>query len=319
MRHLVACTVLVCLPTTAGAAPIGSLDLGSTFVSGPVTPGAWNPALRFGLGATVGAQTDRADWRVAWGVWRDQVGCDTCDAGAGPGQVGRELLGSTDLAGSVGRRIPLGSATVRLAADLVLPASRDALVCNPFYGAPAASAQLTAPVAAASLRLSARAARPIYRYDAVPVGLCAPALDGGPIGITSGPTTPTAWGGVRPGAANPTAAGGLAVAASDLHALLVDPGRITTGVSLGVDATRSASAEAVSVPTASGTVRLDDGRSPFTVALPWSVSAGVAASDRLDLSLAASHRVPALLTDPGGTLRAVPGRVALTLTVSGHL
>lgn len=311
MRHAVACTILVCLPAAAPAEPVGSVDLGTTFVSGPVTPGAWNPSLRMGLGATAGVRADRTDLRVSWSVYRDQAFCDTCG-------VGRELLGSSDLQGSVGRRFDLGPASLRVATDLVLPASRDAFACNPFHGAPGVSATVSVPVSASTIRASGRAARPFYRYDAVPVGLCEPPLDGVAVDTLSGPAAPTPWGGARPGSPNPTATGALALAWADPHALLFD-GRLTSGLSLGVDASRQASPDAVSVTTASGTVRLDDGAAPFVVGFPWSISAGVAAAAHLDLSLALSDRVPALLADPGGTLRATPGRTALTFTVSGHL
>lgn len=318
MRPIVACTILA-LPAVALAEPIAGADLSTTFVSGPVTPGAWNPWLRTGLGGTVGAQLERSDFRASWGVFRDTVGCDTCGDGNGPGHVGRELLGSTDLTLSYGYRRTVEDATVRVALDLVVPASRDALVCNPMYGAPGVSGSLSVPVDETGLRFSARASRPMYRYDSVPVGLCAPRMDDGYAEALTGPVAPTPWGGLRPGMANPSAAGGVAVAWTDPHALAFDSERLTTGLSLGVDASRQVAAAPVTVRTETGTVSFDGARSPFVAAFPWSVSAGLSVSDHTSLSLSVSDRVPALLTDPGGTLRALPGRTALTLTLSGSL
>lgn len=326
MRLPVACWIVASLPAVALARPIepveprlARVDLSTTFVSGPVTPEAWNPMLRIGLGGSIGAQVDRFDFRGSWGLYRDQAGCDTCGDGKGPGAVGRELLGSTDLSLTFGHRTTVKDATFRVAFDLVLPASRDALVCNPMYGAPGVSASLFVPVDAGAVRLSARASRPLYRYDSVPVGLCSPRLADPLTDTLTGPVAPTPWGGIRPGMANPSATGGLAATWLDPHALLLDAERLFTGVSVGIDASRQVAADPVTVRTETGPVRLDGARSPVVAAFPWSLTAGVSVSDYTDLSLSVSDRVPALLTDPGGTLRALPGRTAITLTLSGSL
>lgn len=328
-RSVVLCVAALC-PLSPAFAVDGTLTAAATGVVGPVAAGTSvdtltgttstgatvNPSLRFGLHGQVGGGLgERGDWGASWGLFRDQAFCDTCADGQAPARAGRELVSSTDLSLTAGHRFALGDAGLRLAADAALPASRDALICDPMIAAPGASATLTGPLGGGALSLRARAARPIYAFDAAPVGRCARPLVDGPVDTLAGPVSPTGWDGTRSGPANPSLSAGLSLAWTDPHALLADPGRLSSAVQIGIDASRHAGDRAVAVDTLTGPVGVDAARRPVVATVPWSLSAGWRATDAVSLSLALSNRVPGVMADPGATLRALPATTAATLSL----
>ncbi len=280
--------------------------------------GTWNPALRFGLSANVGltfGPRDRVSAR--WGVWRDQRFCDTCDAGQGPVGVGPDTLGSTDLDLAGTHRFSLGeSGELWATALLTLPASRDALACNVMYAAPGAAASFRLPVKESQLAVGVAARRPIYATGAAPVGGCTsgpvPSVD-----TLAGAVSASSWAGQRWGAANPSLTANASLTGLELEDLVggVDP-RVTSVVSVGLFAVRDAAAPAVQVDTLAGEATVAAANEPVSVQFPWSVSAGWMFTRQSSLSLSAANQLPALLADPGGTLRAQPAGTQLGLSFS---
>ncbi|MBX2798404.1 MAG: hypothetical protein KTR31_12060 [Myxococcales bacterium] len=292
-------------------------------LTGPVpTDGMWNPRMRLATSASllVPLPSDLL-LSATWGIWRDQALCDTCDDGAGPGAVGNELLGSTDLMVSLGRRFQVGDkGMVQVALTGVLPASRDALVCNPLYGAPGASAGYLHRVGGTSVLASARFARPFFRYSAAPVGLCAPRLRNVPeVDTLAGAVEPTPWDGTWSAGANPSFTASTAVAWLNPHAVFAKaPARLTSQIRVGLDAQRNRTDPATAVPALTGEVAVERSARPLTASIPWSIAVGVFATDRTNLGLTLGNRLPTWLADPGGTLRALPARTSLTLSMQNR-
>lgn len=309
-------------------------------LTGPITHGGvFNPSFRFGLSGTVIASLPASSGVAAsWGLWRDQALCDTCDGGRGPGALGSELLGSTDLtlsffhveglSGDESGNDPQALLGVRsrtkpmlvLRADVVLPASRDALFCNTMYAAPGLGATFRLPVGGSTVSVGVSARRPFYRHDAAPVGLCAPALRGsGTVQTLTGPVEPTPWNGTWFGASNPSLSGAAVASWAQVHAVVPRaPTRLRTGLSLGLSYQRFPVDPAVRVQTLTGAVDLDTSNRPLRVAVPWSIEAGWGLTSSLDLTMSLSNRVPTVLADPGGTLRAMPASTALTVQAAAR-
>lgn len=323
----------VCLPWAARAEPSIDVTFANTVVAGSSSPpafsdtltgtvpvgGMFNPRLRLGLSAALRIPIgERGDLGAQWGLWRDQAFCDTCEGGGGPGVLGDELLGSTDLTLSGGHRLDVGESALRLGVLAVLPASKDALWCNPLVGAPGITAALTVPAGGTALRASARASRPFYLHNAAPVGICSASDDR--VQTLTGAVSPTPWDGGRTTGANPTFTGSVGAAWVNPHALWKDaPAAWSTRISVGLDGRRDPVDPAAQVATLTGVVDVPPPRRPLTGGVSWSIGSGWAVSEALGLDLALSDRLPAWIADPGGAFRATPARTAITLSATGHL
>lgn len=334
-RFWLAWAVLVC-SGSARAGTTGELTLANTFVPGLQAPAAdvetltgttsegavSNPTLRVGLSGLLAIDLpEDSALTLRWGLFRDQALCDTCSGGDGPGSLGSELLGSTDLGVAVAHREPLGEdAELVLRVDAVLPASRDALVCNPFYGAPGLGATFDLPVGGSRVAAGVSARRPFYRYDAAPIGRCSPPLRGdGTVDTLTGAAAPTPWNGAWFGASNPSLTGGATVVWSDLHHLVKGaPEQLGTALSTGLQIQRNPVDPGQSVHTLTGDVALAASNRPVRTVIPWAIEAGWTFSERVSVSLGLSNRLPTLLADPGGTFRALPASTALTAAATGH-
>ena len=288
-------------------------------LTGPVpVDGVWNPRLRAGVSwfATL-PLGKHLDATAIYGIWRDQALCDTCDGGAGPGATGRELLGSSDLTVSMGRQIAVGEGSLRLAATAVLPASRDALLCNPLLGAPGVSALFSQPVGRSTLQTSARVARPFYVYRAAPVGRCEPPLRGqAQVQTLTGSVAPTPWNSQRTAGPNPSLSGALRVQWFDpLRVWSKAPESLATGLMVGLEGQRNRVDPEVRVDTLTGDEVVPRSTRPITASIPWSLSVGAHVSARATLQLRLANRLPTWLADPGGTLRALPARTAVSAEI----
>ncbi len=280
------------------------------------TRGFWNPRLRAGLSVFATAPvTKKTMVGASWGFWRDHRFCDTCTAGAGPGWAGPELLGSTDLTLMLGTVTKVGKGAIRWAALATLPASRDAFVCNPLYGAPGASIAWLQPIAGSFLQTQVRASRPFHAFSAAPVGRCSPGLRGETeVDTLTGAVEPTPWDGARTVGANPTFSGSVSAAWFDAHNVWDGaPDWLTTQLTLGLNVQRNRVDPETEVDTLTGPASADRSRRPLLGSVPWSLGIGVHASKRLDVLFSASNQLPTWLADPGGTLRALPARTAVTL------
>lgn len=279
------------------------------------------PSFRAGVAAAGGVRWGDADRVTArWGLWRDQRLCDTCRDGDGPVGVGPDLLGSTDLDASYVHAEPLGGAgELWLAGLLTLPASRDALACNPFVAAPGAGATFRLALGGSTLAVGASARRPVYTHGSAPVGAC----DAGEVPAVAtlgGTAAARPWSGERWGAANPVLSTAASFAWSDLEDALggIDP-RFTTSLTLAVLGTRDGVAPPVAVPTLAGDVTVPAAREPVALQIPWSLGAGWRFGRATALSASLSNALPALLADPGGTFRAQPASTQVGLSLSTTL
>jgi len=333
VRHTVAAgLVFVSLAHEARAGVQPEIITAATFVSGPAAPGAevdtlagsadlggaWNPTLRLGVTGSVKADLgDKSCASARWGVFHDQAWCDTCDEDRDVGWWGSEVLGSTDLDLRASTGLALYSDTVlRVGAIGVLPASRHAFVCNPFYGSPGVSAAWVQPASASTVTVGTSLQRPLYRYDAVPVGQCSPPLNGSAtVASAAGPVTPTPWEGEGQFAfQNPALLWSSSATWSDPLALL--PGvsdQWSSSLSAGVEVERDRLSDAVVVETLAGPVTVPASREPPRVGLPWSLAVGWSFTDHTGLVFSLSNRVPAVLASPGSTLRVMPATTAMSL------
>lgn len=287
------------------------------------TDGVFDPRLRFGLSARLVAELgDRDVLTAGWGVFRDQALCDTCAGGAGPGWLGSELLGSTDLIVRLAHEEPLqDGAALKGIADVVLPASRDALWCNPMVAAPGLGASFALPVGDSTVGLGVSGRRPFYLHRAAPIGLCSPELagDSGVVALT-GPVVPTPYDGSWFGAANPTFTGAATVGWTDPHfAFAGAPKRLHSELSTGMQLERRAADETVTVRALTGTVTVPAAYRPVRVLVPWAVSLGWDLTDATLIELSAGNRTPAVLADPGGTFRALPATTSFSAALRGRL
>lgn len=292
--------------------------------------GVFNPRLRFGLSGRLfvpmGSGTDidglpMTMFSAGWGFFRDQALCDTCADGAGPGWLGSELLGSTDLTARFTHTevLPEGS-SVRMFADVVLPASRDALRCNPMVAAPGVGAGFAFPLRGSQLGITASGRRPFYTHEAAPVGACSPPLDEVDVLALTGPVTPTPYAGEWFGAANPTFTGALSVDWFEpLRALPGTPQKLRTNLSTGLSLERRDADPEVRVITSSGVVTVEAASRPVRVTVPWNVLVGWSLSPATQVELSAANRVPAVLADPGGTFRALPATTSFSAALRGRL
>ena len=357
-RGLLASVVGLCLASGAYASPSGQIISGVSVIPGTRAPAArvptltdtaafgatGTPRLRLGVSGSlqVGLPGGAMAW-ASWGVWRDQALCDTCGDGRGPGWGGDELLGSSDATVAVQRRWLLGDPPARgegdgadqmwltgrgrsavpwliLRADAVLPASRDAIACNPFYGAPGAGAIFGLPAGGSTVQIAASGRRPIYRYDAAPVGRCAPPLRGaGTVRTLTGEVAPTPWESGRFASSNPTFTARGSVTWANPTALISPlPDALFSALSVGLASERVASDPQTEVSALTGAVPIGASSNPVRVAIPWSVLVGVSATKSFDLRLSLANQLPSLSADPGGTFRAQTSSTAATASVAGR-
>jgi hypothetical protein len=316
-------------------APTPELGVSTTLVSGTVAPGAAigtlygplafggvaSPRLRLGVsGALVQPLGDRGRLSARWGVFRDQALCDTCADGAPPGWLGDELVGTTDLQLDASTDLPMdGGAALRVALGLTAPASRDGFLCNPLLGAPSAAAAFLLPTGEGQLVVGARLTRPVYGFRAVPVGRCAPALSDATVDTLAGTASATPWVQSWWGVQNPVLLLTTTATWLDPHALIggVDD-RLTTALQVGLVAERDAQDPAVRVDTLAGSFTMPASREPARVSVPWAARVGFEVTPATEVALSLSNALPAVLADPGGTLRALPSRTAVTLGLTGR-
>jgi hypothetical protein len=295
----------------------------------PTLTGAWeddgvfDPRLRLGLsGRVLATLTPRDQLWASWGFWRDQALCDTCAAGGAPGWLGSELLGSTDLIVRLVHQEPLeGRAAIAAHADVVLPASRDALWCNPMVAAPGAGAAFQLPVRGTTVLVGASARRPFYLHQAAPIGICSPPLAGDvDIAALTGPVEPASYDGAWFGFANPRLTGTADLTWADPHRLIPGaPWRLDSELTTGLQLERAASDPQVRVLTDTGLVTVEAANRPVRVTIPWRIARGWALRPTTTLELSAGNRIPSVLADPGGTFRALPATTTFSAALSGRL
>ena len=301
-----------------------------TFVSGPTSGpatvptqtgsveigGFHNPVFRAGISAQMLLPlTPHSTLVASYGVFRNQPLCDTCRDGEGPGWVGEQVIGTTDLTVSFLHSIAIGKAFFRVTGIAVLPASREAWSCNPMFGAPGASVAWIQPVGNTTIAASARVLRPIYQFSAAPVGRCAPALRGTrTVRTLTGAADPLPWNSSRWTGANPDFTGSLGFTWIDPHGLWKEaPKLLTSSLFLGLNAHHNAPIGATKVPTLTGEQAIAGAFRPWNAVVPWSLSVGIRPRPGLNIALNLSNQVPTWLADPGGTFRALPAQTAVSI------
>jgi len=337
----------------------GGVSSSFTGWTGPVASdgSAFNPGAQLAVRPRV--VVSDGPWTVMgfWGVSRTFQGCDVCDdattaGGADARYQPLRAFDSDDLTVSIARSIggggrnnlllatplgatagddeeptpsrtgPLSSLQANLRTDVVLPASRDALVCNPFYGAVGVGTVLSVAAGRSMVSASGSARRSFFRHDAAPVGLPGCAVDVDPVDTLAGPVDPTPWEGSRSANANALGAASTRLAWMNVHRLLLGESKVaaalTTQATLGLNASVRRQADATTVDTLAGPVEVEAGRHPWTTTVPFSLTAGWNVSRPLTLAMTVSNAVPGVLTDPGATFRNLPSRTAATFTADAH-
>lgn len=335
-------------PDAVKTAVHGGVASTLTSVSGPVSRdgSAFNPAFVAAIRPRVFVQRGPVVATAAWGVSRTQTVCDTCGdpttvEGADARVQPLRALDSDDLFLSIGA--PLGRqkqadaqqaaaqglqpgqavtgngvVQVRLRADAVLPASRDAFVCNPFYGAVGAGTSLSVAAGGSGVSVSGSVRRSFFQYDAVPVGRPGCSRSADPVPTLAGPVLPTPWEASRFTTPNALGAVATSVTWTNPHRLFTDSTTFFTNAAIGLHATRRRSPSATVVDTLSGPVRVADGRSPWTTRIPASLTAGWNLSRPVSVALTVSNALPGVLTDPGASVRMLPSTTAATLSADAH-
>jgi hypothetical protein len=310
---------------TASTSIHGGLATSFTTVAGPNASdgSSFNPSFTGTLRPRFTLSHGAFSSTAQWGISRTQTLCDTCDD---PTTVeGRDArvqplraLNSDDLLlmNSIGSSGPV-RATVR--ADAVLPASRDAFVCNPFYGAVGAGTSLSVAAGGSEVLVSGSVRRSFFQHDAVPVGLdgCSRDFDS-TVQTLAGPVDPTPWQGDRFTTANPRGAASASLMWSNPHRLFTESTTFFTNVSIGLNATRTQVHVATEVDTLSGAVPVPASVKPWTTRVPASVTAGWNVSTPVSLALTVSNALPGVMADPGASVRMLPAATAATLTADAH-
>ncbi len=319
------------------AGPDVAVSASTTLVSGPVNAGTdnasgeeaagrtWNPALQFGLASTlVQPLSEHVRLAARWGVRRDQRVCDTCtDAdGLRPGNGGGlQAIDSEDLSLTLSHGHVASSGPVTWTSSLlaVVPASRDAFVCNPFYGALGATAGGNTELGAARVGLNASARRDLYRFAAAPVGLtaCSRGLVGTPTQAATGAVSPQPWDGTRFAGTNPAWSTAMRASLANPHGWIGGPDWLTTHLSGGVGAVQRRSDGETVVQTLTGSLSIAPAANPWLARVPLSAGIGVT-TERVDLWLTANNSLPGLMTDSRATLSALPATTATTLSATGR-
>ncbi len=337
----------------------GGLSTSLTGWTGPVASdgSAFNPGAQLALNPRFVVSDGPWTLMGFWGLSRTVQTCDVCDdattaggadaryqplraidsddltvslsralGGGGNNQQVNPLLATT-LGATTGqddattRSGPLSSLRASVRGDLVLPASRDALVCNPFYGAVGVGTVVSVAAGRSMVSASGSARRSFFQYDAVPVGLpgCAQPVDA--VDTLAGPVLPTPWQGTTSGNANALGATSARLAWMNWHRLLGEgkvASALTTQATVGLNASVRRQADAATVDTLAGPVDVPAGRTPWTTQVPMSLTTGWNVSRPLTLALTVSNAVPGLLTDPGATFRNLPSQTSATFTADAH-
>jgi hypothetical protein len=304
------------------------------------TDPVYNPALRFSL--TAGAArviSDAVTASASWTVSRDQIFCDTCEAEGGydPGTGGATGAWPVE-AGDLQLRLDhrslasLDRAGIQLIGALTgaLPASRDAFVCNPFYGAAGAQLGLARASSQGELvQLRAAGSRSFFAHANPPLDHagCSPELtDYDGTQTLSGTVEPSdPWEGSVAGFGNADWSVSSGLLLWNPHAAIVRLAgalddswfeqRLITTLSLGVSGRRTGADDAATVETLDGEVTVAAAENPMRWSYPVAAGIGVAATEQTSASLTISNAVPRLLTDPGAYYRALPARSSLTLSI----
>lgn len=304
--------------TPSSVAPAGAVP---TLTGEAEYPAASSPALRFGVSAVGLAQLSPVDTLSASGsVWRDQALCDTCRVDGGPGWLGSELLGSSDLLLRLDHWVPAdGGGGVVLRAEWVAPASRDALWCNPMLGAPGLGVRFDVPAAGSTVRVSSAARRPLYLNDAAPIGRCAPPLrDPATVDTLTGAAEPTPWTGWY-GGSNPRWTGAGSVRWDQPHQVIPGaPAGLRSSVVVGLRFERYPRDPAVVVDTLTGPVELPASNRPVRTSAPWQVDLGFSATPSVEVLASVGDSWPTTLADPGGAFRALPATTTWSLGVTAR-
>jgi hypothetical protein len=336
------------LPTPDGEPPknivSGNATFATSFVSGPVNAGTTgrtlsgtyavgrthNPALRFGLGLGLGIRThDSGLISASWSIRRDVAFRDTDPEIFAPGTGGttsQTVFDTSDLTlrfnDSSIVHWEQGELHLTAGASLVVPASRESLVCNPMFAA------LGATVGArkgfgerGGLGITAGAHRAFFAHAAPPRGACTVALQGTP------QIDPTPWAGsVYSGTPNPAWTVSSSLGWAGIHRVFVGlPGtshpifeRLMTNASVGVLGQIRRQQPAAIIQTLSGTVEVDASKTPAVWVFPWSLSLGYRAHDHVLVNLTLSNQVPQLLYDVSARFRSLPATTAITASVTGN-
>ena len=316
MERLLLALVVSCwsAPALADEPPplSGSLTGDTAFVSGP-TGQAFNPSLS--LGIRLGTRlrlSEHGSASATWGLARTQTfGRPLATATGHP-------VNSTDLRGSLARTWSGDRTAWTPRVDIGLPASRNAFVCNPFYGSIGAGVTATHEVGEGALSMDLSGARSFFRHAAAPIGRCRlPASDYTGTPTLTGTVQPVS--GARHGALNTAWTGAATAKISDPHAWLAPAvEKLTTTVSIGLNAQRRHLDGAATLDTLTGPVVLPPSRAPVVLSLPVSVGAGWALSDRVEWGLTFANTVPGVLDDPGAFYRNIPAKTAVRTSLTGR-
>jgi hypothetical protein len=323
--------------------------LTTTFVSGTRSPGAngrtldgayvvgpsYNPRFDFGLALSATYRMKASQRLVAsWSLRRDLSFADT--EGFRPGTGGTsssQVVDTGDLVVSF-----VDSSVVRHESDLhlvlggrvILPASRESLVCNPMYGALGLNVGGHKGFGdTARLSVTASGTRVFHRYAAAPRGRC-----GVPLSDHDG--TDTLTGNVQPtpyddedfvwGATNPAWVFGTRATMMGWHGLFgLLPGvsersiyqklRTTASVDFRGIARRQ-DAEAT-VTTATGDLVVAAAEAPPVFFIPVSASLGFQATDHFAATLSVANQLPQLAYDRAAQLRLLPATTSVSLALTG--
>jgi hypothetical protein len=322
----------------------GSATFTTSFVSGPRNAGAtgstltdtytvgptYNPSFDFAL--TLGARVRLAPGSflaASWSVRRDLQLRDTDPELFDPRNGGTRsttVLDTSDLVlrWSDGGLVSWTKGDLHFTggASLVLPASRDSLVCNPLYAALGLQLGVRKGFGPTTgLSLSAGADRAFHKHAAAPRGACSVALRG------ASAQEPEPWAGEfaseQPNTAW-TAHGTLAL--SGWHGLFgLVPGvaaregyqRLRSSASLGVLGQVQRRQPAATVQTLTGPVEVEAAEVPMVWRFPMSLSVGASLHEHVGLDVSVSNQIPQLAYDLSTRLRTLPAMTSVSLALSG--
>ncbi len=267
--------------------------------------------LRLGAGLKL---SDKVSASASWGFDRNQTFGRQLTTSTG------HILDSSDLRLSLARAWKSEGDNLSLTGriDGALPGSRDALICNPFFGALGAGATLAQRVGAGGVSVDVSGSRSFFANAAAPIGRCGLA-NPDYVGTSTLTGTVQPDSGARSGALNTAWTGAATLGISDPHAWLL-PGvdKLSTRVSFGANGQRRRVDGSDTVATLTGPVSIQSSAAPVVVAFPVSVGGGWALSDRVEWGLTLANTVPGVLDDPGAFYRNIPARTAVRTSLTGR-